>query len=234
MNEKVIAIPGNQEKSTWLKDYFDVNPWFIFLLCCISFLLTLYIRNTVIITDAIYYNTFVEKIAYDQIDNMIQIRKDHMWLGYIFDLLIIPIQLFFVAMCLNVGTLLMQWRVKFTQLFALSTKAFIVFAFQRIFQSLYLLHTPVETFEDLVNANLFSLQRWLDFTEIPGWLSYPLGIINLFELLFFLLLAFGLTMLVPKDFKSSLKFVGLTYGIGLFIWMCVVAFLYLNLSNTSG
>ena len=70
----------------------------------------------------------------------------------------------------------------------------------------------------------------VDYKIIAPWSIYAIQILNLFELLYWFVLAFLLTGLLKKNFWSSFEFVLSTYGLGLFFWVVFVVFLSLNFS----
>ena len=88
----------------------------------------------------------------------------------------------------------------------------------------------VRTFDDLAKSNFYAVSALFDLSNIPKWLHYPLYTINIVEVVFCLVLAFGIRYVLSLDYAKSLRFVGLTYGLGLLFWVTFMVFLQLNLS----
>ena len=66
---------------------------------------------------------------------------------------------------------------------------------------------------------------------------YPLSLLNVFELLYFVVLAWLLVGVIneanqerPVNFGKSLKLVTASYGSGLLLWVVFVMFISLNLT----
>ena len=86
------------------------------------------------------------------------------------------------------------------------------------------------TLQDLQYFSPLSVFSFFDPKEIDTWLVYPMQLFNVFELLYWLILAYLLKDVLGKGFKDSLGFVATTYGVGLFIWVVLVMFLIVNIS----
>jgi len=87
----------------------------------------------------------------------------------------------------------------------------------------------VNTLEDLQFQPL-SLLELFDKSKVSTFLIYPCSLIGVFELLYWLVLAWLLGGVADKPFGSSLKTVASSYGIGLLLWVLFVMFLTVNLS----
>lgn len=78
---------------------------------------------------------------------------------------------------------------------------------------------PDYTFEDLRAFKPFYLIGYLDTKKIPSWLSSVLSIINLYEILFILIVSFGIKLNGFKmSFKRILLNTSLVYIVLLLAW----------------
>jgi hypothetical protein len=75
-----------------------------------------------------------------------------------------------------------------------------------------------------------SLLNLLEVKDIPQWLLYPLQVINIFEVLYWLILAYGLSLVAKERLPKMLWLVAFSYGIGLFVWVVFITFITINLS----
>lgn len=94
----------------------------------------------------------------------------------------------------------------------------------------------VNTLQDLQFQPL-SLMELFDIQNVDPIFVYSLSLINVFELAYFLVLAFLLVEVLnendeerPAKFGQSLKLVTFSYGSGLLLWVLVVMFITLTLS----
>ena len=80
----------------------------------------------------------------------------------------------------------------------------------------------IQTFYPLSLLNLVVIEN------IPQYLIYPLQLINIFELAYWIVLAFLIKVYTNRSFDKSFSFVAGTYGVGLFAWVILVVFLSIN------
>lgn len=80
-------------------------------------------------------------------------------------------------------------------------------------------------FYPLSALNLF------DYEQVEPWLLYPLQVLNVFELLYWFALAYGITRVLPEyDLGRAMGLVLSSYGVGLLVWVATVMFLTLTYS----
>ena len=211
--------------------YFEAqNAWIVFALLCVGYATTAYIQDTMILTKEVFYNTLGEQLTIERIDEMLEEQSEWKWVSYLLIPVVIALQAFLVTLCLNCGTILMNYTIRFRPLFTLVLRSSVVFLLMKLALTFILLFTKIQIFDDLITANKFALAGFVDKADVPTWLMYPLSILNIFEAAFWLLLTFGMGRLLQRPFKASLGFVATTYGLGLLMWMVFIIFLQLNLS----
>ena len=210
---------------------FNTNAWVAFIALCIMSLGALAFQQYFILTDEVYYNSLGEQLAYDRIETMLDSQKKYQWLAYTLTPILLVIQIFLITICLNIGTLLRGDKISFTKLFSMVTKVLIIpFFFKLVMVCMTYFFYDIKSFNDLANVFSFSLINFFDATSVPVWLQYPLTLVNLVELIFWLLLAYSIRLLLNMDFNRSISFVSYTYGLGLMMWMLFVVFLQVSLS----
>jgi hypothetical protein len=210
---------------------FETNAWVAFVSLCVLSLLTLVFQQFFILTDDVYYNSLGEQLAYDRIETILDSQKKYRWLAYALSPLLLVIQILLITICLNIGTLLREDKISFKKLFSIVTKVLIIpFFFKFVMVCMTYFFYDIKSFNDLANVFSFSLINFFDATSVPAWLQYPLAMVNLVEILFWLLLAYGIRSLLNMDFSRCISFVSYTYGIGLVMWMLFMVFLQVSLS----
>jgi hypothetical protein len=196
---------------------------------CIAYMAVLYIQQQYVLTEQVYYNTLGEQLTIERTDAFLQTQQRWAWLSYVIIPLTVGLQALLISICLSTGAILLDYRVRFGALFGMVVKALAVFAVGRVLFMLVALFTEVRNLDDLLRADVFSLLGWIGKDGIPDWLLYPLSVVNVFEVLFWLLLAGGMGYLLQRRWTNLIGFVAATYGIGLLLWMLFIVFLQLNL-----
>ena len=208
---------------------FQMNAWMVFFAICATYLVITYIQQEFILTDSVYYTSYGEQMTVDRIAQFLEMQDKWQWIGYAFIPIVLILQVFVITICLNIGTLILNYKVSFGELFGMVMKASLVFAFGQVLYTFALQFYPIETFDDFVDSNIFSLLAWVGTDNIPSWFIYPVSLANIFTICFFLVLAGGMAWLVGKNYKKMLAFIAATYGAGLLLWVLFIVFLQLNL-----
>ena len=151
-------------------------------------------------------------------------------IGYGIIPLIIIIRVLYTSFCLYVGSLVNESYWQFRSVYTLSLKADIAFCFSQIGNFYYYaISDNFYTVEDL-SINFASLLRIVGIDNIPNWLILAYNSINLFELLYVILLIVFLKITFRLSYIKSIVFVLLTYCIGNYLYVAGMTFLYLYLS----
>jgi hypothetical protein len=163
-------------------------------------------------------------------------QKKWWWLSYAIAPVLIGLKVLLVAFCLNFLKLLDIEgidKITFSDfLFVelLAESVFVMAGFYKFFNFYWF--EPNYSLEDLQTYYPLSLLNYKEQISTEKWLAYPLQIVNFFELLYWLFLAWGVGELLDEkmSYLKSFGLVALTYGIGLVFWVGVVCFMILNAS----
>ena len=162
-------------------------------------------------------------------------QKKWWWVSYAMIIVLIVTKVLLVAFCLNFVKIISEKleNVKFRDILTVVLIAefvFIIAGFYK-FLNFYLIDTDY-TLETLQTYYPLSLINYKEAISTEKWLAYPLQLLNVFELMYWGILAWGIWELADKkiSYQRSLGYVALTYGIGLLFWVGVVCFLILSVS----
>ncbi|MEI6277184.1 MAG: hypothetical protein WCP08_14390 [Prolixibacteraceae bacterium] len=161
---------------------------------------------------------------------MIEISNKLQWIGYVFISIIVPIRVSFTATCLYIGCFLANSQAHFRELFKVALLADFVFVLSGITKLVILIFfKDVGTLVDLQFQPLSFLELFPQ-GSMDKLFIYPFSLLSVFELLYWLVLAWLLSGLLEKPFDYSLTRVATSYGTGLFLWILFVMFLTVNLT----
>lgn len=202
--------------------------WTLCIICC----LFTFASRRFLYTDQLYYSTFGEQFTSEQIQKVI-VSKNETWkqiTGYCLIPVIIIIRIFYTSFCLYIGNLVNESKWKFHSVYTVSLKADIVFCLCQIVTFYYYaVSNDFNTLEDL-SINFTSLLKVVGKANIPNWLVLAYNSINLFELLYVILLVVLLKVSFQLSYVKSAIFILLTYCIGNYLYIVGMTFLYLNFS----
>ncbi|TDE18653.1 hypothetical protein [Dyadobacter psychrotolerans] len=204
------------------------NP-LLWLLLLISLTLTVVTKNT-LVSNSLYFNSLAEKLSYEQIQELLAKGKKWEWVGYILVLIVYIIKCLLVALCLTLGVFFVFNRFEFKRMFNIAVMAEFVFLIPTVFKLLWFLFIQTSyTLQDLQYFHPFSVLSIFDPLSLEPWLIYPLQVLNVFEAMYWVVLAYLLSKELPElDMNRSMTVVMSGYGTGLIIWVAFVMFLTLT------
>ena len=207
----------------------------LFILIIFLYSLLTFLDKTYITTDSKIFDFLAKDYPSSVVQNYMESQKKWWWVGYAVTPVLIGVKVLLVAFCLNFVKILSDKleNVKFRDILfvvLIAEFVFIIAGFYKFF-NFYFIDTDY-TLETLQTYYPLSLINFKDAISTDKWLAYPLQFCNLFELIYWGVLAWGIWHLADKkiSYQRSLGYVTLTYGMGLLFWVGVVCFLILSVS----
>ena len=200
-----------------------------------SLILLIFLDKTYISTDSKIFDFLAKDYPSSVVQSYMESQKKWWWVSYVITPIMIGIKVLLVAFCLNFVKIISEKleQVKFRDILTIVLMAefvFVIAGFYKFF-NFYLIDTDY-TLETLQTYYPLSLINYKEAISTEKWLAYPLQLANVFELMYWGVLAWGIWQLADKkiSYQRSLGYVALTYGIGLLFWVGVVCFLILSVS----
>ena len=211
------------------------NNFYIFLIVLFAHIFILYFTSYFLEINSKIIDFLAKDYPSSVVQNYIESQKKWWWVSYAVTPVLIGIKVLLVAFCLNFVKIISEKLedVKFRDILTVVLIAefvFIIAGFYKFF-NFYLIDTDY-TLETLQTYYPLSLINFKEAISTEKWLAYPLQLANVFELMYWGVLAWGIWQLADKkiSYQRSLGYVALTYGIGLLFWVGVVCFLILSVS----
>ena len=211
------------------------NNFYIFLIVLFAHIFILYFTSYFLEINSKIIDFLAKDYPSSVVQNYIESQKKWWWVSYVTTPVLIGIKVLLVAFCLNFVKIISEKLedVKFRDILTVVLIAefvFIIAGFYKFF-NFYLVETDY-TLETLQTYYPLSLINYKEAISTEKWLAYPLQLANVFELMYWGVLAWGIWQLADKkiSYQRSLGYVALTYGVGLLFWVGVVCFLILSVS----
>lgn len=201
-------------------------------------LMNLYAIHILFMNDNnIFYQTFIKETNINRIEQILTQFKEMKWISFILLPLILLIRVFYTSVFLYIGIFFTELKIDFGKLFKIALLADFVYVLAGLVKLVILIFfREVNTLQDLQFQPL-SVMELINAKTIDPLFVYALSLLNVFELGYFMLLAWLLVGVVYEAneertlrFGQSLKLVTASYGSGLLLWVLVVMFITLNLS----
>jgi hypothetical protein len=203
----------------------------VFFLVVLSFGFIQFTTEVFLVSDELIYDSLISRLSLERISEMLAQGKKWKWLSYVFLPIFLLIKILFVVICFSIGGLFLNIESSFKKFFTIVTKAEFVFLIPGVIKLFWFSFFQTNyTLQDLQFFSPLSAISFFNPTELDPWLAYPLQLLNVFEVVYWLLLAYQLKPVLNETFPSSLGFVGRTYGVGLIVWVILVMFLIVSIS----
>jgi hypothetical protein len=212
------------------------NLHLFIVLLFLNVILTISIKF-LFLDENLYYLTFGNQLPAHRIDEMLEISRKWQWTGYAIIPVIILLRAFYTSLFLYIGLFFADIRAGFGKLFRIALLADFVYGLAGFVKLVILIFfREVPTLDDL-QFQPFSVMELFGNSQVDPLFIFPLSLLNLFELAYFLILAWQIKGLIrhavpenPSGFAKSLRLVTASYGSGLLLWIILVMFVTLNLS----
>jgi hypothetical protein len=207
-----------------------INILITIILFSFFYLVITWTANNIIITETFYFVSFEKFMSIKRIEELIDFNKKSESLTYIVLPIVNTIRYIFAAILIFIGIKLYELEINFRNCIKIVLLAEMIPLLSSITKTLYFYIYPPSNFEVLQNFNPLGVSSFLNNDAIPKYLLYPIQQLNLFEVGYWLLLAYGIKSLGNVAFKKALKITSLSYGVGLLIWCIFIVFLQLQFS----
>jgi hypothetical protein len=215
-----------------LLTYYNLNRLQLFIGILLANLLIVWLSKSLLINEIVIYNTFSEQLTYDRSVRLFEEMKRLAWISYAFLPIIMLLKFSLVSLVIYVGVVFcnLQSRISLSSVFKVVMASEIVFIVVSLikFGWFYLFAGNYDLndmgfFYPLSLINIFSL------AEVDKVWIFPLQTANLFQILYIILLAYGLNNVCEIKKSVTDKLVLLTYLPALLIWVALIMFLSIDI-----
>ena len=213
--------------------YYSLKKLQLFILIVLLNLLIIWLSRSVLINETVFYNTYSEQLTYDRAIKLFEKMNDISWISYAFTPLILLIKFSLISLVLYTGVVFcnLQGKISLGSVFKIviaSEVIFIIAGFIKFFW--FYLFAGNYDLNDLGFFYPLSLINLFNKSEVSNLWKYPLQTVNLFHLVYILLLAYGFSYSNKINRKESEKIVLLLYLPTLILWVVLVMFISIDAS----
>lgn len=209
----------------------SLHKGWLFLLFILMSVATTFVIQELIIHDQIYYDHFAHQMAYERIGNVLSILKKWTVIYYLLLPVIYLVKFLGISLCLIAGALLVEKELSFKKAFQATIVGEFVFLIpQLIFILWFMIFKSDYNMEDLRFFEPLSLLSIFGNGNMAEWLVYPLKALNVFEIVYILVISVLLKESFGNKITASAKVLAPSYFFGLFVWLVFVAFVTLNIA----
>jgi hypothetical protein len=184
-----------------------------------------------VITYKVFYQSYAAKLTNEKIQELAHIISNVKWFVYVLTPIWYLIKFGIIAAVLATGDFLLNYKIGFRKLFQVAMVAETVFLIPQFIKLFwFLFFKQAESIQQVGSFEILSIYSLFKDQEIYEWLKFPFSLANIFELIYWLLLAQGIRYVTKFSYNKSLKFVLTTYCSGLLLWVVFIVFLSITMN----
>jgi hypothetical protein len=212
--------------------YYSLKGFHLFVFIILGNLILIWLSKSVLIDETVFYNAYSEQLTYDRARQLFEGFKNFSWVTYVISPVILLIKYSLVSLVLYTGIIFnsLQYKVSLGSVFKIVIASDIVFLLAGLTKFFWFYFFAGNyNLNDLSFFYPLSLINIFEADEIEKIWIYPLQTVNVFHLLYLLLLSYGLNNVSEIVKSDSDKIVLFAYLPGLLLWVTFVMFLSIDI-----
>ncbi|MGD0583753.1 MAG: hypothetical protein ABR974_12520 [Bacteroidales bacterium] len=185
----------------------------------------------ILIDETVFYNTYSEQLTVDRSKQLFENLKNLSWISYAFFPIILCMKFIFITIVLYTGIFFynLHDKIRFSAVLKVviaSDGIFILAGLMKIFW--FSFFAGNYNLNDLGFFYPLSLINLFRISEVDKIWIHPLQVINVFQIIYFFALSFGLKNICCISRAESEKIVSSTYFPALAIWIAFIMFISID------
>jgi hypothetical protein len=224
----------NSKQSTnndMVERFLSHKGWKLFVGVALVNLLILFLSQTALINEIVFFNTYSEQLTYDRALEVFSKMESLAWVGYIITPVLMLIKFSAISVLLYIGVFFSDLHKEITlgKIFKVVIASELVFIVASIIKLLWFIFFAGNyTLDDMSFFYPLSLINLFSRSEVAAYWIYPLQTVNFFQLVYILLLALGLSKISSIKRETADKVVLATYVPAIAVWIALVMFLSID------
>ena len=209
----------------------SLRGWKLFSGIVLVELLILLVSQTILIDEIVFFNTYSEQLTYELSMEIFSAMRSYSWISYAITPILLLLKFSALSVLIYIGVFFSDLHKDITlgKLFKVVVVSEIVFVVASVIKMLwFILFAGNYTLDDMNFFYPLSLINLFSRSEVASYWVYPLQTINIFQVFYVLLLAFGLSRIGSVKKISVDRIVLSTYVPAIAVWIAMVLFLTID------
>lgn len=215
-----------------LETYFSIKKWKLFSGIVLANLLIIWLSQT-LINETVFFNTYSDQLTYERSMELFARMKSFSWTAYIFSPLLLLIKFSVLTLIIYIGVFFseMQKEITLGKVFTIIVGSEAVILLASVAKLLWFsFFAGNYTLDEMGFFYPLSLINLFSQPEVAAYWVYPLQLANIFQVLYILMLAAGLSKISTARREATDRIVLSTYFPAIALWIVLVMFLTINAS----
>jgi hypothetical protein len=209
----------------------ETKRWKLFLGILGANIMLLVFSQYFLVDETVFFNTYSEQLTYDRSMELFTFMRSYSWVSYLVMPLILLIKFSVLSLVIYIGVFFcdLQKDISFGKVFTVVIASEVVFVVATLAKVLWFAFFAGNyTLNDLNFFYPLSLINLFRQSELAPYWIYPMQIVNLFQLLYVFMLAYGLSRISTLGRSKTEKVILLTYVPAIAIWVVFIMFLTID------
>lgn len=207
------------------KKYFSsTNLYLVLAIIVVAEMVFTYFIGQFTLNEQVLYNSFGNELSLEEIKRFTTSSRTNTLTAILSSGAKVLLEVLIISIFVMIGVILLRFETTFKQVLNATVKSYIIFSIIRLGLIVVYSMTDIKTYDDLDYLPKISLYPLFDASTLPEWAVFPLQTVNLMQLAFIALLAWGLQLARAKGYGKWLALVAGTYGVMLAIEISLVIF----------
>jgi hypothetical protein len=216
---------------TLLRRYFDLNRFYLFLFIVSGNLILIWLSRSALINEEVFYNAYSEQLTYERARQLFEGFQSMAWISYVLSPVILLIKFSIISFVLYIGIIFnnLQYKVSLGSVFIVVVASDIIFLLASLTKFFWFyIFAGNYDLNDINFLYTLSLINIFKAAEVEKIWIYPMQTVNLFHIVYLVLLSYGLNNVCKIEKYDSEKIVLLSYLPGLVLWLTLIMFISID------
>ena len=209
----------------------SLRGWKLFSGIVLVELLILLVSQTILIDEIVFFNTYSEQLTYELSMEIFSAMRSYSWISYAITPILLLLKFSALSVLIYIGVFFSDLHKDITlgKIFKVVVVSEIVFVVASVIKMLwFILFAGNYTLDDMNFFYPLSLINLFSRSEVASYWVYPLHTVNIFQVFYVLLLAFGLSRIGSVKKISVDRIVLSTYVPAMAVWIAMILFLTID------
>ncbi|HPY68162.1 MAG: hypothetical protein IPI37_03895 [Bacteroidales bacterium] len=209
----------------------SLRGWKLFSGIVLVELLILLVSQTILIDEIVFFNTYSEQLTYELSMEIFSAMRSYSWISYAITPILLLLKFSALSVLIYIGVFFSDLHKDITlgKIFKVVVVSEIVFVVASVIKMLwFILFAGNYTLDDMNFFYPLSLINLFSRSEVASYWVYPLQTVNIFQVFYVLLLAFGLSRIGSVKKISVDRIVLSTYVPAMAVWIAMILFLTID------
>jgi hypothetical protein len=211
--------------------FLAIKSWRLIIGVVFANLLILFLSQMALINEVVFYNTYSEQLTYDRAMEIFARMRSLTWVNYIITPVLLLLKFSAISVLIYIGVFFSDLHREITlgKIFKVVVVSEIVFVVASIIKLLWFIFFAGNyTLDDMSFFYPLSLLNFFSRSEVASYWVYPMQTVNIFQLVYILLLAMGLSRISSIKREKADRVVIATYVPAIAVWAALIMFLTLD------